>query len=234
MDTQPAPKSTRHAILDILKREGGQEAGILAKRLGITPMAVGLQLSALVEEKLVAAEPEPPQPGKRGRPVHRWRLTEAANRVFPDAHALLTAGLLESFRELYGDKGMQQLLDARTRQQESEYARSLPREGSLKEKVEALARLRDREGYMTEVETDGDGGVRLIENHCPICTAAKTCQGFCQSEWQVFRGLLGPGTQVTRVEHLLSGDRRCVYAISPAGGGQGQGPVGKKLKGGGR
>lgn len=219
MNSQPNPKSTRHAILDILKREGGQEAGFLAKRLGITPMAVGLQLSALVEEKMVMAEPEPPRPGKRGRPVHRWRLTETANRVFPDAHALLTAGLLESFREIYGAKGIQKLLDARTRQQESEYARSLPRDGGLKSKVDALARLRDQEGYMTEVANAGDGNFLLIENHCPICTAAKTCQGFCQSEWQVFSGLLGPGVQVTRVEHLLSGDRRCVYSISPVPGG---------------
>jgi predicted ArsR family transcriptional regulator len=210
------PKSTRHAILDILKREGPQEAKALAARLGITPMAVGLQLTSLVDEKLVAAEPEPAHAGRRGRPVHRWTLTEAANRVFPDAHALLTAGLLGSLQEVYGAQGMQKLLDARTRHQEADYAREMPADGSLKEKVKALARLRDREGYMTEVETLPGGGFRLIENHCPICTAAKTCQGFCQSEWQVFSGLMGKGAKVTREEHILAGGRRCVYAIAPA------------------
>src|SRR4051794_39861524 len=102
----PPVKSTRHALLDILKREGAQEARTLAQRLGITPMAVGLQLSSLADEKLVAAEAEPAQPGKRGRPVHRWALTEAANRVFPDAHAVLTAGLLGSLQEIYGQQGM--------------------------------------------------------------------------------------------------------------------------------
>src|SRR5689334_14791022 len=100
------PKNSRHAILDILKREGAQEAKALAKRLGITPMAVGLQLASLVGEKLVSAEPEPPVPGKRGRPVHRWALTDAAYRVFPDAHAVLTAGLLGSLQEIYGAEGM--------------------------------------------------------------------------------------------------------------------------------
>jgi predicted ArsR family transcriptional regulator len=213
--TPPPPKSTRHAILDILKREGPQEAKSLAQRLGITPMAIGLQLTSLVEEKLVAAEPEPANPGKRGRPVHRWALTEAANRVFPDAHALLTAGLLGSLQEIYGDQGMQKLLDARTRHQQEEYAQSIPAGGSLKDKVKALARLRDREGYMTEVEPTSGGGFRLIENHCPICTAAKTCQGICQSEWQAFSALMGPGAKVTREEHLLSGGRRCVYAVEP-------------------
>ncbi|HKP95402.1 MAG TPA: metalloregulator ArsR/SmtB family transcription factor [Fibrobacteria bacterium] len=214
----PAPKSTRHALLEILKREGAQDAKSLAAALGITPMAVGLQLASLVEEKLVAAEPEPARPGKRGRPVHRWALTEAANRVFPDAHALLTADLLGSLQDIYGERGMRKLLDARTRRQEEEYLRAVPAQASLKEKVAALARLRDREGYMTEVEAGPGGGFRLIENHCPICTAARTCQGFCQSEWQVFSRVMGPGAQVAREEHLLSGSRRCVYSISPAKG----------------
>jgi len=209
-------KSTRHALLDILKREGPQEAKALAARLGITPMAIGLQLSALEEEKMVASRPEPPTPGRRGRPVHRWALTEAANRVFPDAHALLTVGLLDSLQEVYGEGGMQKLLDARTRHQREEYAREVPKLADLKGKVKALARLRDREGYMTEVKAAPGGGWLLIENHCPICTAAKTCRGFCQSEWQVFSGLMGPGAVVTREEHLLSGGRRCVYAIKPA------------------
>ncbi len=216
MKNTPPPKSTRHAILDILKREGPQEAKFLAKRLGITPMAVGLQLSSLVEEKMVVSEPEPARPGQRGRPGYRWALTEAANRVFPDAHALLTAGLLGSLQEVYGTQGMQKLLDARTRHQSEEYAAGMPEAGSLKEKVKALAKIRDREGYMTEVEAAPGGGFRLIENHCPICTAAKTCQGFCQSEWQVFSDLMGPGAKVVREEHLLSGDRRCVYSIAPA------------------
>jgi len=82
--------------------------------------------------------------------------------------------------------------------------------------VKALAALRDREGYMTEVKAAPGGGFLLIENHCPICTAAKTCQGICQSEGQVFQSLMGTGAQVTREEHLLSGDRRCVYSIRPA------------------
>jgi predicted ArsR family transcriptional regulator len=105
-------------------------------------------------------------------------LTSAANRVFPDAHALLTVGLLESLQEVYGDGGMRKLLDARTRHQREEYGQAVPPEASLKDKVKALARLRDREGYMTEV---------------------------------------GAGAVVTREEHLLSGGRRCVYEIQPAG-----------------
>jgi predicted ArsR family transcriptional regulator len=209
-----ASSSTRHSILDILKREGPQDAASLARRLGITPMAVGLQLSSLESEKLVKSQSEPSNPPRRGRPVQIWSLTEAAGRIFPDAHALLTVGLLTSLNEVYGEQGLRKLLEVRTRQQVEEYRTSV-RSGPLKDRVKALAGIRDREGYMTEVSSTAGGGFLLVENHCPICTAARTCQGFCESEKQVFQEILGPDVKVTREEHILSGARRCVYSIRP-------------------
>jgi predicted ArsR family transcriptional regulator len=55
--------------------------------------------------------------------------------------------------------------------------------------------------------------VLLVENHCPICAAARACQNFCRSELDVFRRVLGPDVQVERVEHQLAGARRCAYRI---------------------
>jgi predicted ArsR family transcriptional regulator len=211
----PNPKNTRHAIMDILKREGPQDAGTLARRLSVTPMAIGLQLASLEEEKVVVSEAEVSREPRRGRPVRLWHLTEAANRAFPDAHALLTVGLLSSLQEVFGKQGIEKLLEVRTRQNVDEYSRAIPEGVGLRDKVKALALIRDREGYMTEVKPATGGGFLLIENHCPICTAAKTCQGICQSEWQVFQSLMGTDVQVVREEHLLSGDRRCVYSIRP-------------------
>ncbi len=69
---------------------------------------------------------------------------------------------------------------------------------------------------MATVSKDA-GGFRLIENHCPICAAARVCQGFCRSELALFREVLGPGVAVERTEHLLAGGRRCAYRVTPAG-----------------
>jgi len=63
-------------------------------------------------------------------------------------------------------------------------------------------------------EAEPDGSFLLIENHCPICAAAKTCQGFCRSELELFRAAFGAGTSVTRQEHLLSDGRRCAYRVT--------------------
>src|SRR5207253_5838023 len=78
---KPAERKTRSAILRLLKMEGAQDSAQLAKRLGLTAMAVRQHLYALQEEKFVAAEE---RPGGVGRPAKQWRLTPAANRFFPD------------------------------------------------------------------------------------------------------------------------------------------------------
>src|SRR6266700_3952403 len=89
------------------------------------------------------------------------------------------------------------------------------RPAPLGEKLRELARVRTEEGYMAEVRREG-GSFLFIENHCPICAAANACQGFCSAELDLFRSVLGPGISIERAEHIVSGDRRCVYRITPA------------------
>ena len=67
---------------------------------------------------------------------------------------------------------------------------------------------------MAQMEPLNDGWL-LVENHCPICVAARKCQGFCRSELQIFQAALGDENVVERREHLISGDRRCAYSIQP-------------------
>jgi predicted ArsR family transcriptional regulator len=86
----------------------------------------------------------------------------------------------------------------------------------LEKKLSELAFVRTEEGYMAEVRDEGDGNYLLVENHCPICAAANACQGFCTTELELFRSILGPGVKVERVEHIVSGDKRCAYRVTPA------------------
>jgi predicted ArsR family transcriptional regulator len=88
----------------------------------------------------------------------------------------------------------------------------------LQKKLEELAKVRTEEGYMAEIRAEGGGGFLLIENHCPICAAANACQGFCATELDLFRSVLGPGVTIERAEHIISGDHRCVYRVRPQKG----------------
>ena len=203
--------TTRRRIVKLLKTEGPLDSAALAARLKVTPMAVRQHLYALQEEKLVAAQE---RPGPLGRPAKHWHLTREADRLFPDAYAELNAALMTSVQEAFGPDAMSRLLDARLRRQRADYAARIPTSAPLSKKVQILAQVRAEEGYMAEARRDG-GGFVFIENHCPICAAATACQGFCATELDLFRSALGPGVTVERAEHILSGDRRCAYRITP-------------------
>jgi predicted ArsR family transcriptional regulator len=71
---------------------------------------------------------------------------------------------------------------------------------------------------MAEYQKD-DEGYLFIENHCPICAAATICQSFCRSELKTFQTLFGEEVDVTRIDHIVAGARRCAYRIAPAGSG---------------
>ena len=68
---------------------------------------------------------------------------------------------------------------------------------------------------MAESRRNPDGSYLLVENHCPICAAATECQGLCRAELDIFRSVLGGDVEVTRVDHILSGARRCAYRVTP-------------------
>ncbi|MFC4933030.1 helix-turn-helix transcriptional regulator [Massilia sp. GCM10023247] len=198
-------------ILMLLKTRGAQTAQALADLIGFTAMGVRRQLEAAVADGLVS---HVDTPGKVGRPVRRWLLTEQGHARFPDRHAELSLDLITGVRSLFGEAGLEKLIVAREAASERACRERMPRGATLDQRVAALAEARSLEGYMAETEPRVDGSVLLVENHCPICTAAQACQQFCRSELDVFRRVLGPGTNVVRIEHRLEGARRCVYLVS--------------------
>jgi predicted ArsR family transcriptional regulator len=202
---------TRRAIVQLLKTEGALDSMALSRRLKLTPMAVRQHLYALQLEKLVTAES---RRAPRGRPAKYWTLTPEAARLFPDAYAELSVSLLSAVEDTFGAAGVQRLLDTRLTRQQSDYAAQIPAALPLEKKLQQLARLRSAEGYMAEVRREGKGAFVLVENHCPICAAAAACQGFCTSELDLFRSVLGPGVNVDRTEHIVAGNRRCAYRVT--------------------
>jgi predicted ArsR family transcriptional regulator len=202
---------TRRAIVRLLKQEGALDSAALARRLKLTPMAVRQHLYALQKEKLVTHD-ERPVP--LGRPAKFWQLTRDADRLFPEAYAELTLALIGAMGESFGPSGIQKVLDARAAAQGAAYRTRIPASAPLEKKLRDLARVRSEEGYMAEVRRDGDAYL-FIENHCPICAAANVCQGFCSTELDLFKSVLGPDVTVERSEHIVSGDRRCVYRVTP-------------------
>jgi predicted ArsR family transcriptional regulator len=212
-ERQPSgERKTRRALIKLLKMDGPIDSAQLGKRLGLTAMAVRQHLYALQSEGLVAAE-ERPVP--LGRPAKFWQLTREADRLFPDAYAELSVALIDALKDTFGEEGLDRVLVSRCARQRADYSKRIRRGDSLEKKLKELARLRTEEGYMAEMRRAEDGGYLLVENHCPICAAATACQGFCSTELDLFRAVLGPGVEVERVEHIVAGHQRCAYRITP-------------------
>ena len=110
---------------------------------------------------------------------------------------------------------MAKLFELRGVDQADRYGKRLSKKKGLDAKVAELAAIRSEEGYMAEWQREEDGTITLIENNCPICAAAETCQDLCQNELRLFRQLLGP-VEIERQEHILAGQRRCLYRIRKA------------------
>jgi predicted ArsR family transcriptional regulator len=210
---QPGEGKTRAAIVRLLKTEGAMDSAQLAERLGLTAMAVRQHLYALQSEKFVAAEE---RPGAVGRPAKYWRLTPEADRFFPAAYAELSVALIDALGDAFGPSGLKRVLESRRARQQVIYSQRIAPDAPLEEKLQHLARVRTEEGYMAEVKREGKTSFLFIENHCPICAAASACKGFCETELDLFRRVLGADIGVERVEHIVSGDRRCAYRITPA------------------
>ncbi|MEM5516723.1 metalloregulator ArsR/SmtB family transcription factor [Henriciella sp. AS95] len=205
----PPLTATRNTVLDLLKRGGPQSASALAETLGVTAMAVRLHLYELAEEGLIE---ESSKPQGRGRPTKIWSLTDAASRAFPDAHQGLALEMIESIRDMFGEDGLSKVIDRHSETQLAAYRAHLSGHTDIGARVKRLTELRSAEGYMAAAAEDGDDWL-LIENHCPICSAAKACQRLCANELDVFQNALGTDTLVTREDHILVGARRCVYRI---------------------
>jgi len=146
-----------------------------------------------------------------------YDVTPLAQELFPSNYDGLATGLLAAILEVGGDGLLEDVFAARRRQAEARLREqidaALPADAPLEDRVRELARLQDELGYLAEATVDADG-IRLVEHNCAVLDVATTNPAACQAELELFQDLLG--TDVVRVSHIASGDRRCDYRVGPA------------------
>jgi predicted ArsR family transcriptional regulator len=197
-------------ILHIIKCDGPVTAKQIADQFNITTMGARQHLQSLESDGLLTCFDVKV---KVGRPARHWSLTDLGQEQFSDRHGELTIQVIEAVEHLFGQQGLNKVIQEREHHTLSNYQKALAGCHSLDEKIHTLAKIREHEGYMVEVEST-EFGYRLIENHCPICRAAIRCPTLCQSELHVFQILLAADAHIERQEHIVSGQRRCSYLIT--------------------
>ncbi len=202
--------TTRRAILNLLKREGQLTAAAVSQALSLTPAAIRLQLTHLEEDGLLEREDAPS--GRRGRPTHLYRLSPAAEALYPKRYGDLTTELLGY---LGGpDSAQVDALFEQRRQRRVDGARPRLSNLDFDAQVTALTTILDEDGYLADAERLEDGSWRITEHNCAILTVAHGFSQACSSELLFIRDAM-PSATVERVAHLMDGAHVCAYLVSP-------------------
>ena len=190
----------------------------LAAHLDITYEAVRQQMAELVGAGWVATSGARTRagggtaamPGSKPGPASRqYRLSAAAEHLFPKHYDELSVELVRHVWERFGGAGVVEIL---ARMTDARVARWAPRlEGlTLKQKLKALSSLyEDKDAYM-QVEWK-DGGPALIERNCPFFNVAQKHPAICSVSVNTLERLLG--LKVVREQRFQAGDGRCVFRV---------------------
>lgn len=200
---------TRDAMLTTLKKRGEARADELAAALGLTVSAVRQHLNVLAGDGLITHRE---LKGGPGRPKHLYRLTPAAEGLFPKTYGELTNELLD-YVAAESPAMVEKLFDRRRERRIAEATGRLagkPFEGKVRE----LARILDEDGYLADYELRADGTFAIVEHNCAILSVALRYGNACSSELEFIRTVL-PEATVERVSHMVAGAHHCGYEVRP-------------------
>ena len=198
-------KSQRLKIINTLKRTQGLSVGELATKLQMSYMGVKQHCVGLHSEGFVDVWR---RPVPLGRPELVYRLTEQAHELFPTSSNQTTIDLLHAAAKLYGPSAPEKLLFQTFQQRTENYLPKVKGETVL-ERAKSLAKLRDAEGHMAELETEG--GIRIVEHHSPIRDLVLAFPIVNRFEVELFQRLLRASVQ--REEKTASGLYCCIFQI---------------------
>jgi predicted ArsR family transcriptional regulator len=194
-------------VLNELKRSQGMHAGELATRLNMSYMGVKELCDQMEQAGLLDTWR---QPQARGRPFKLYRLTQRAHELFPTASNPLTLEVLQASQKLFGATAPEKLLLVVYQKLAVDYEERVRGE-SVKERAKWLARLRDRDGYMSECESTDNGTVTIVEHHSPILDLLRAFPIVAKLESDLFQRLLR--VAVRREEDNASGLYRAVFYL---------------------
>lgn len=202
--------STKRQILIILKREGEIDLPTLSDELGITKMGVLNHINQLEEMEII--ERFKKNIGV-GRPRTAFRLAPNSKDIFPKAYSSITCSVLNFVEENMGRTAVYDALKRRQDEVFQEYNEKLEHL-EFEEKIEELAKIRDQDGYMVELNmVPNSSGYELMEYNCPILSIADEYYEACVVEEELFEDLLNANVETTH--RTVNGDHVCRFFVKP-------------------
>lgn len=204
-------KPQSFAILDLLKRSTGLPVKELAKALKMSYMGVKQHCVELEKKGFLDTWR---RSGEVGRPEKLYRLTAKSASFYPEAGNEMTLEILQSIQQIYGPTAPDKLLFAHFAKKTEAYLKKI-KGHSISERATAFAKMRNEEGYCSEVAYDPKDGFRIVEFHHPMKEIATAFPSIRQMETQMIQKILMTGVQ--RVEEKASGLTKTAWVIPTLG-----------------
>lgn len=197
-------ESSDIALLDLLRKDGPLAVAQLAKAMRVTATAVRQRLTRLLSQGDIERFA---QRAGRGRPVHRYGLTEKGRRRAGANFADLAIALWSEIRDIKDPEVRRGLLQRISKRLATLYAGSV-RGSTLEEKMESLAEMFRERRIPFEV-----GGTRelpiLHATACPYPDLAEQDRTICSMERILFSELLGENVRLSNCR--LDGHNCCTF-----------------------
>ena len=207
MDIFIEENSTRKNIILLLKKNGGMSIEDLSKVIDITPMGIRQHLLALEKKDIVTYVT------KRkgiGRPGFIYMLTDAANKLFPEAYDSFSVGLLRDIRKHEGSEKIDKIFSWRRDRLFKMNKEALSGKENLDDKLHAFKNILETNGHIVDI-SGNNGNYHLKQYHCPIHKISSEFKDACKYELQLYRDLISKN--ITREQALSEGASSCLYLI---------------------
>lgn len=195
------------AVLDLLRQRDEVSVTDLAESFGVTATAIRQRLTRLMAqghiERTVHVE-------GRGRPSHRYKLTEQGRRKTGANFADLAIALWQEIREITDPEVRRGLLQRIAKRLVAHYGPMVSGD-SLAERMESVASL--FAGRRVPFQLDGTEDLPVLTAlACPYPGLAEQDRGVCAMERMVLSDLLGEGVRLSRCR--LDGESCCTFERS--------------------
>ncbi|MBA3883113.1 MAG: hypothetical protein H0X73_10460 [Chthoniobacterales bacterium] len=201
-------RTQRLEILNTLKRTRGLSVNELVAKMKMSYMGIKQHCLTLERDGYLDTWR---RPQKMGRPEMVYRLTKRTHDLFPCDSNQMTLDLLESAKEIHGPNAPDKLLFNVFERKTTRLVERV-KGATTAERARWLVKEREKEGFMSQLLTDEEGGPQILECHSPILNLLDQYPIVARLENDLVQKVLG--TEARREETRASGLYECVFYFS--------------------
>ena len=198
------------AVMELLRRKGGMSVGQLVDALGVTATAIRQRLTRLMSSQLVQRSKSP---DGRGRPRHRYALTERGRNSIGSNLNDLALVLWQEVQEIEDDETKRKVIAGVVQRLAAKYEADIQAD-TTEQKLAAFTKVFAEKQIPIEYRQSATGLPIITVSGCPYPDLAQDNREICDLEKQLMARLVGGPVSLCQCQQ--DGDEFCSFqALEP-------------------